>query len=245
MNNKIIEIKNLKKSFNDSHILDNISFNINKGEIICIIGTSGCGKSTLLNIISGLDDDYEGNIKYYFDKNNIGYMLQEPALFPWLSIKKNALIGANIKKLNKENDISHLLKKYKLEEHNNDYPDKISGGMKQRVALIRTISLNPELLLLDEPFAALDYQTRLNIEKDVYSIIKENNLTAIIITHDLSEAISLADKVIVLSNKPSHIKNIYDINLDDKKDPISNRKDKNFTYYYELLGKDLDLFENK
>ncbi len=245
-NRNILEVHKLSKTFvgknEKTNVLDNISFDVNAGEILCIVGTSGCGKSTLLNIISGLDNNYEGNIKYNFDKEKIGYMLQDSALFPWLSIFNNANLACKIKDINNENYINYLLQRYGLNDFKNKYPDKLSGGMKQRVALIRTISFKPELLLLDEPFAALDYQTRLSISKDVYELIKENNITAIIITHDISEAISLADRVIVLSKRPSHIKNMYEIKLDNKKDPISNRSDNRFSYYYELIGKDLDVF---
>ena len=247
MKNKVLEIKNLSKSYisnsNDIKVLDNISFDVFKGEILCIVGTSGCGKSTLLNIISGTDNCYDGVIKYNINKDNIGYMFQEPALFPWLNIRKNSSVGCDIKKIDSEDYINKLLDRYGLIDFENKYPNNLSGGMKQRVALIRTISLKPSLLLLDEPFAALDYQTRLSISKDVYNVIKENNTTAIIITHDISEAISMADRVIVLSKRPTHIKNIYDIKLDHKADPVSNRKDSKFALYYELLGKDLDLFE--
>ena len=244
-NNKILKVNKLSKIFENrneiTHVLDNISFNLNEGEILCIVGTSGCGKSTLLNIIAGLDDKYTGDIMYNFNKDKIGYMLQDSALFPWLSINDNANLACNIKSFDNKDYIDYLIHRYGLDAYKNEYPDKLSGGMKQRVALIRTIAFKPKLLLLDEPFAALDYQTRLSISNDVYKLIKENNISTIIITHDISEAISLADRVIILSNRPSHIKKIYTINLKSKNNPISNRSDENFLYYYELISKDLDI----
>lgn len=243
----IIEIKNLSKSFvnkkEEVNVLDNINIDIYDNEIVAIVGTSGCGKSTLLNIIDGLDNDYEGSILYHFDKKLIGYMLQEDALFPWLSVIDNANLACKIKKINNQDYVNELIVRYALKDFQKEYPDKLSGGMKQRVALIRTISFKPKLLLLDEPFAALDYQTRLSISKDIYDLIKENKLTTIIITHDISEAISMADRVIVLSKRPSHIKNIYNISLNKKTDPIQNRNDENFSKFYNLILKDLDILE--
>ncbi len=245
---KLLEVKNLSKSYcsikGQIDVLNRISFDLYEKDFLGIVGPSGCGKSSILNIISSLDKEYNGKI-ILKENTKIGYMFQEDALFPWLSIYDNAILGLKISKtLTKENEqyVNNLLKKYRLYDFKDKYPGELSGGMKQRVALIRTISFKPELLLLDEPFAALDYQTRLSISKDVYELIKENNITAIIITHDISEAISLADRVIVLSKRPSHIKNMYEIKLDNKKDPISNRSDNRFSYYYELIGKDLDVF---
>lgn len=249
MKNKLISIKNLTKRFSNKkeivNVLNNISFDVYEGEILSIIGTSGCGKSTILNIISNLIKDYDGYINYYFDKNNIGYMLQSDALFPWLSVDENTKLGCKIKKINNIDYINKLLDRFALKDFKNKYPNELSGGMKQRVSLIRTVSTKPKLLLLDEPFAALDYQSRLSISNDVYNLIKENNITAIIITHDIAEAISLSDRVIVLSKRPSTIKKIYNIKLNNKQDPINNRNDDNFNYYYNLLCKDLDIFEKK
>lgn len=243
MNDKIIEVKNLSKSFDNNLIINNISFDVYKGEIISIVGTSGCGKSTILNILSNTDKNYNGliNIKSI----NIGYMYQEPALFPWFTIKKNAYLACDIKKYNNYNFIDKYLVKYGLKNYLNMYPSSLSGGMKQRLSLIRTLSISPEILLLDEPFGALDYQTRLLIIEDLYKFVKENNITVILITHDISEAISLSDRVIVLSNKPCNIKKIYNIDLINKSTPLFNRQDDNFSYYYENIGKDLDLLNEK
>ena len=249
MNKILFSVNNLSKSFKDNknklNILDGISFDVYEGEIISIIGPSGCGKSTILNIISGLINDYNGKITYNFETSNIGYMFQSDALFPWLTIEKNARLGCLIKKIDNFDYIDLLLKRFKLDLFKDKYPSKLSGGMKQRVSLIRTIGTKPKLLLLDEPFAALDYQSRLSISSDVYKLIKENNITAIIITHDIAEAISLSDRVIVLSSRPATIKNIYNIDLYNKQNPILNRKDKYFNKYYEYLCKDLDIFNSE
>ena len=192
--NKIIEIENLKKYYHDKNgetlAIDNISLDINKGDFISIIGTSGCGKSTLLSILAGLENKSEGTIKYNKKNFKIGYMLQKDSLFPWRTVLENCLIGLEIEqKITKEKKekVISLLEKYGLKEFINKYPSSLSGGMKQRVALIRTLAINPDILLLDEPLSALDYQTRLSLSDDLYKIIKEEKKTAIMVTHDLGE----------------------------------------------------------
>lgn len=242
----ILNVNNLSKTYHSKNgeiiAVNNVSFNVNKEEFVGIIGPSGCGKSSILNIISNLDTKYKGRINV--NKNiKIAYMLQEDALFPWLTILENVLLGLKIKKqLTKENKdyTIMLLKKYGLYEFRNKYPKELSGGMKQRVALIRTLAVKPDILLLDEPFSALDYQTRLKVSDDVYKIIKEEHKTALMVTHDISEAISMCDRIVVLSKRPSIIKKIYDINLENKSTPILNRESPNFTYYYKTLWKEID-----
>lgn len=243
---KIISIENIRKIYHtpreEVNAVDNFSYTLNEGEILAIVGPSGCGKSTILNIISGLDKNYSGNIDY---KDNItfGYMLQVDCLFPFRSIMSNCLLGLEVnKKVNKENikKIEEMLKEYKLYEFKDKYPNVLSGGMRQRVALIRTLALNPNVLLLDEPFSALDYSTRLILSDDVYKIVKENNLSAIMVTHNIEEAVAMADTVIVLTNRPCKIKSIYEINLKNKSLPSVNRRDENFNYYSNLIWKDID-----
>lgn len=244
--NKILSLKNISKTYytlkDETKVLDNISFDVYQNDFIGIIGPSGCGKSTILNIISNLDKDYSGKI--IKDENiKIGYMLQEHALFEWLTILDNALLGLKITKtLNDENKeyVISLLNKYGLKDYINKYPNELSGGMKQRLALIRTLATKPDILLLDEPYSALDYQTRLKVGSDVYNIIKEEKKTAIIVTHDIAEAISMCTKIIVVGAKPATIKNIYDINLQSSTTPIENRKSKYFSYYYDILWKEID-----
>lgn len=243
--NKLLEIKNLSKNYNtklgEIKAIDNISFDVYNQEFLCIIGSSGCGKSTLLNILADLDNFSSGKIIKNKDLK-IGYMLQDDCLLPWLNILDNALLGLDIMNLKTKENINYvkgLLKKYGLEEFLEKYPNQLSGGMRQRVALIRTLAIKPDILLLDEPFSALDYMSRLVVSEDVANIIKQEKKTVIMITHDIAEALSLADRIIVLSKRPAVIKNIYNINLEGNS-PLSRRKAKNFAYYYDLLWKDLD-----
>ena len=244
---KLLDIKNIRKKYHTKKeeilAVDNFSYQLEQGEFISIVGPSGCGKSTILSILSGLIDDYEGEIK----TNNIkmGYMLQQDSLFEFRTILKNCLLGLEIEnKLTEENKkyVLDLINSYGLTDFINCYPANLSGGMGQRVALIRTLATKPDILLLDEPFSALDYQTRLAVSDDVYKILKKEGKTAIMVTHDLAEAISMSDKIIVLSKRPSIIKNIYDIKLNNKSTPIENRKDSKFSYYYDLIWKDIDYY---
>lgn len=248
MKNKLLEIKNLSKTYYTKNgsleAIKDISLDVNQGEFVAIVGSSGCGKSTFLSILSGLENKSAGSI--ISDKDNfvIGYMLQEDALFDWLTIKNNATLGLDIKNIKTKENIEYvenLLKTYDLDSFKNKYPKELSGGMKQRVALIRTLAIKPDLLLLDEPFSALDYQTRLAVSDDVYKIIKQEKKTAIMVTHDLAEAISLADRVVVLSKRPCQIKKIYDIEFTDGLSPIEKRKTREFDDYYEQIWKDLDV----
>ncbi len=244
--NNILNVYNLSKTYHtilgETLAIKDITFDINKDEFVGIIGPSGCGKSSILNLISGLDKDYTGCIN--INKNiKIAYMLQEDALFPWLTIMDNVLLPLKIKNnLTKDNIeyAKNLLKKYDLYEFKDKYPSFLSGGMKQRVALIRTLTLKPDILLLDEPFSALDYQTRLKVSDDVYKIIKNEHKTALIVSHDISECISLCDRIIVLSKRPSIIKNIHEIKLENKSTPIYNRESPNFTEYYKTIWKEID-----
>lgn len=242
---KILKVKDLKKTYQTINgeitAIDNISFDLEENEFLCIVGSSGCGKSTLLNILSNLDNKTEGEV-IMDEFIKVGYMLQDDSLFPWLNILDNACLGLKIsKKKSKENVqyVKSLLTKYGLKDFIYKYPKELSGGMKQRVALIRTLALKPDILLLDEPFSALDYVSRLKVSNDVANIIKNENKTAIMITHDIAEAITLANKVIVLSKRPSKVKKIYEINIDES-NPMEKRKTKAFTKYYDLLWKDLD-----
>lgn len=242
----ILEIKNLRKSYytNNGEILaiNNFSFNLEKGRFIAIVGPSGCGKSTLLSILCGLDNKTDGTISIK-DDVKIGYMLQEDALLPWRNILKNCTLALEVSKNdNKENinRIKELLTKYGLKDFMYKYPNQLSGGMRQRVALIRTLATNPDILLLDEPYSALDYQTRLSLSDDIYKIIKEQNKSVIMVTHDIAEAISMADEIIIMSNRPANIKRIVKIDLTESSTPINNRKCKEFSYYYDMIWKEID-----
>lgn len=246
--NNLLEIKNLSKIYHtktsEIFALDNITFNVKEKEFISIVGPSGSGKSTILTILANILEKSSGEINFNIKNPKIGYMLQEDALFPWRTVLENACLGLEIKKdLTKENkqNVINLLKKYGLSDFINNYPNSLSGGLKQRVALIRTLALNPDILLLDEPFSALDYQTRLALSDDLKNIIENENKTAIMVTHDIAEAISMSDKVIIISNRPGKVKNIIDINLEKKGTPTENRKDKNFNMYYDMIWKELDI----
>ena len=242
----ILKVKNLRKTYhtknNEILAVDNFSFNLKQGEFVAIVGPSGCGKSTILSILCGLDNASSGKIE--IDKSlKFGYMLQGDNLFDWRTIYKNCLLGLELEnKLTKKNldYVNNLLDTYGLKDFKKAYPHNLSGGMRQRVSLIRTLATKPDILFLDEPFSALDYQTRLAVSDDVYKIIKKYKKSAIMVTHDLSEAISMADRVIVLTSRPSTIKNIYEIKLTNKGTPIQNRKAKEFAYYYDKIWKDID-----
>lgn len=246
--NNILVIENLTKIYHskDSETLaiKDLSLNIKEGEFVAIVGPSGCGKSTLLSILCNLEKKSEGNIIFPKKNLTVGYMLQEDSLFPWLNILDNSLLGLKIQKQltkEKKETVLKLLETYGLKDFTKKYPKNLSGGMRQRVALIRTLATNPDILLLDEAFSALDYQTRLAVSDDVWKIIKKEKKTTIMITHDVAEAISMADRVIVLTNRPAKVKKTYTIELTDKSSPINNRKCKEFSKYYETIWKDIDL----
>ena len=201
MKNKILEINNLQKNYHDDYdeiiAINDISLNIYEIEFLSIVGPSGCGKSTLLSILANLEKKTSGTINYLKKNIRVGYMLQDDCLFPWRTILDNCLIGLEINnasnKKNKDKVIS-LLNKYGLGDFMNKYPSSLSGGMRQRVALIRTLATDPDILLLDEPFSALDYQSRLKLSDDIYKIIKEENKTVVMVTHDLGEVMYLINE---------------------------------------------------
>lgn len=246
MKNILLKIKNLKKNYHtpkeEIEAIEDFSFDLCENEFVAIVGPSGCGKSTILSILSGIENMSSGDIKN-LNNSSIGYMLQSDNLFEWRTILENCLLGLEINdKLNEENKkyVLSLLETYGLKDFINSYPSNLSGGMRQRASLIRTLATRPDILLMDEPFSALDYQTRLAVSDDVFNIIKKEKKSVIMVTHDIAEAISMADKVIVLSKRPTKIKKIFDINLSNKSNPINNRKSKEFSYYYDLIWKEID-----
>ncbi len=245
---KLIKIKNLTKNYHtkakEIQAIDNISFDINDSEIVSIIGPSGCGKSTLLNILTDLDKPSSGTIEKK-DNLKIGYMMQNDCLLPWLTVIDNATLGLKLKSIKNEENIEYvntLLDRYGLKEFANDYPKNLSGGMRQRLALIRTLAIKPDILFLDEPFSKLDYTTRLSISDDVFKIIKELNISAILITHDVKEATMLSNRIIVLSKRPAIIKEIItlpeDDNIPSKKERLTNY-DEIINSIWELIKDDL------
>lgn len=250
----ILELKNVNYAYHsvggETYALSNISFQVAKGEFIAIVGPSGCGKSTLLSLISGLMDPESGSILLHGKdiKNahaDIGYMLQKDHLFEWRTIYSNVLLGLEIQKKVSKNSkklIDKMLKDYGLSKFKNAKPSELSGGMRQRAALIRTLALEPDLLLLDEPFSALDYQTRLSVCNDIATIIRKEHKTAILVTHDLSEAISVADRVIVLSSRPAKIKTIIPVHFDiPDRSPMKCRNAPEFKDYFNQIWKELNV----
>ncbi len=251
---EVLKLEDVNKTYQakngEIEALKNINFSVKDGEFVSIIGPSGCGKSTLLSIIAGLEEKSSGKI--YIDNvetenvsSKIGYMLQKDSLLEWRTIYNNVIIGLEItNRKTKENEeyVKELLKKYNLYEFKDKYPTQLSGGMRQRVALIRTLAIRPEILLLDEAFSALDYQTRIMVTKDIYGILKNENITTVMVTHDISEAISMSDRVIVLSKRPATVKEIYNIDFEiENRDPMNARKSPKFSKYFDSLWKELDV----
>ena len=233
----------------ETYALSDISFQVQEGEFIAVIGPSGCGKSTLLSLIAGLLPPERGSILLngsspQSQKGKIGYMLQKDLLFEWRTVYRNVILGLEIQhRLTKESreNIEKMLKDYGLWRFRNARPSELSGGMRQRAALIRTLALNPSLLLLDEPFSALDFQTRLSVCDDVTGILRARKKTAILVTHDLSEAVSVADRVIVLSKRPARIRRILPLRFEQPElSPFERRSAPEFRDYFNLLWKELN-----
>ena len=223
----------------ETKVLNNVSFDFKDENITTIIGPSGCGKSTILNLIAGLIKPTRGTI---IKTTNIGYMFQKDNLFEWLNILDNVLIGLKIQKKMTEENIKYakdLLIKYGLKEFISSYPNELSGGMRQRVSLIRALVTKPKLLLLDEPFSALDSQTRIIVSNDIYKIIKELKIQTILVTHDISEAISLSDQIIILSERPSTIIKSIPIKFNDIT-PNERRKNIKFAQYFDEVWSEIN-----
>jgi len=250
----IVEVHNLGMKYQslngEINALENINLSVKEGEFISIVGPSGCGKSTLLSLISGLIAPTSGKVlingkEVLKTSRDVGYMLQKDHLFDWRTIYENVILGLEITKtLTQEtkNYALELLRTYGLLEFKDKYPEQLSGGMRQRAALIRTLAVRPQILLLDEAFSALDYQTRLAVTDDIYKIIKKENKTAILVTHDIAESISMADRVVVLTKRPGRIKNIHEIKLScPERTPLCSREAPEFRYYFNQIWKELDV----
>ena len=251
---KVVEIKNVSMNYHtlkgETQAVTNLSLDIYNGEFVSIVGPSGCGKSTLLSLISGIIKPTSGSILVNGAKvnglsQNVGYMLQKDHLFEWRTILRNVTLGLEIQnKYNEETvkNAERLLEEYGLGDFKNHYPKQLSGGMRQRAALIRTLATNPDILLLDEPFSALDYQTRLAISEEIWLIIKKEMKTAILVTHDISEAVASSDRVVVLTKRPAEVNSIHEINLTcSVKSPIKCREASEFRYYFNTIWKELDV----
>lgn len=228
--------------------LSDITFSVNSGDFVAIVGPSGCGKSTLLNLLAGLLTPESGNIRLFGRpmtpqlRYHIGYMLQSDQLLEWRTIYKNVMLGLEIRHQVADDTKAYarqLLKDYGLENFMNARPSQLSGGMRQRAALVRTLVLKPDLLFLDEPFSALDYQTRLHVGNDIGTIIRKEKKTAIMVTHDLSEAVSMADRIIILSKRPGRIQKIVSAKFPDALTPMERRNTDEFKNYFNLIWEEL------
>lgn len=252
--NEILCVEGVDKKYHtksgEIDVLKNFSLSIYKGEFLSIVGESGCGKTTVLSLIAGLIKPSGGTITLENSEvaghsDKIAYMLQRDHLFEWRTIEQNIMLGLQIqKKCTKEarQKALALLEKYGLGEFKNYHPRQLSGGMRQKAALIRTLAVDPEILLLDEPFSSLDYQTRLILSNEIAEIIKNEHKTAVLVTHDISEAISMSDRVLVLSQRPATVKAAFDISFENKNlTPIEKRNDPLFQRYFDLIWKELAL----
>lgn len=230
----------------ETEAVRDLTATVDEGEFVALVGPSGCGKTTLLSMIAGLLPPTNGSVTLDGEPVSakagmVGYMLQRDNLFEWRTIESNVLLGLDIqKKLTPENrrDAIHMLEKYGLGEFRNHYPTQLSGGMRQRAALIRTLAFKPRLLLLDEPFSAVDFQTRMTVCDDVYSIIKSERKTAVLVTHDISEAVSMADRIIVLTKRPATVKTIFKIDI-DASSPLKKRENPRFSEWFDRVWKEV------
>lgn len=251
----LLEVRDVSLSYHtpsgETAALSHISFDLMPGEFLAVVGPSGCGKSTLLNVICGLLAPEQGSVlmngtSVSRGDPRMGYMLQKDHLLEWRTIYKNVLLGLEVRREltpEKLSYIEKMLHTYGLDKFRSARPSQLSGGMRQRAALIRTLALKPELLLLDEPFSALDYQTRLNVSDDIGKILKKENKPAILVTHDISEAISMADRVIILTKRPASVAKIVSINLDiENRAPLSSRNAPDFKSYFNLIWKELNQY---
>jgi NitT/TauT family transport system ATP-binding protein len=255
MENSLLRLDNISLVYHtlkeETDAVDNFNLSVGEGEFIALVGPSGCGKTTILSLISGIISPTSGGL--YLSgaaisgpRSDIGYMLQKDQLFEWRTIWQNLILGLEIQNKKTPENLKYtenLLVKYGLKDFKNYYPKQLSGGMRQRVALIRTLALNPKILLLDEPFSALDYQTRLKVCDDVYGIIKNENKTALLVTHDISEAISMADKIAILTPRPAAVCRMHETNLSAIKTPLLRRESPSFAGQFEQIWKELNVNE--
>lgn len=250
-----IQIQGVSKSFvsatgEDIQVLAEVSMQIKKQEFFSIVGPSGCGKSTIFNIIAGLLKPTNGKVIVCGEEidqttGHVGYMMQKDLLLPWRSILDNVTLGLEVKGMSKKDrsDIAmDYLDRYGLASFAGAYPSTLSGGMRQRVALIRTLVTQPDIILLDEPFSALDYQTRLILEDEILSILKSEGKTGVLITHDIEEAIAISDRIAVMSKRPTTVKQVYDIGLASQYgSALKARSDQKFKQYFESIWSELDI----
>jgi len=240
-----ISVNNLYKSFGEIRVLNGVNLNITKGSFTSIIGPSGCGKTTLLDALVGITSLDSGSIDIK-DNYSIGYLQQGYHLLKWRTLEENVLLGIELNQELTNKPVEYYLEKFGLEKFKNKYPQQLSGGMKQRACLIRTLCLNPSLLLLDEPFVSLDFDIKFLIQRELIEYQKRNNATIIMVTHDLEDAIALSDQVVVLTKKPTSVKTKVDIHLDlEIKDPVEARKAVGFRSYFTHFIDELKYMEHE
>ena len=250
---EVLKFKNVGLTYQtdsgEVEALRDINFEVTDGELVSVIGPSGCGKTTILSLIAGLVTPTKGCILLNGQKMNedtasgVGYMLQRDSLLDWRTIYSNTQLGLEFCGKLEDNyleNVDDLLKTYGLWDFKDKYPRELSGGMRQRVALIRTLAIKPDILLLDEAFSALDYQTRLLVVDDVYNILRQEHKSAVMVTHDIAEGISMADRVIVLSKRPGTISQNIKLNFNKEKTPLERRSLSEFQEYFNLIWKEFD-----
>jgi len=250
----VISLDGVKKTFSGRdgeliEVIKDITLDIKQEEFVSIVGPSGCGKSTMFNIIASLLEPTDGSITLCGSDPicgaRIGYMLQRDLLFPWRTIIDNVCLGLEVQGMPKRRRYElarEQLSRYGLADFADQYPSTLSGGMRQRVALIRTLITEPDLILLDEPFSALDYQTRLVLEEEIVSILKENHKTVVLITHDIGEAIAMSDRVAVMTQRPTSVKKVYDVGLSRELGScLKARSDVRYQTLFDRIWDDLDI----
>lgn len=247
---KNVSLKYLAES-GETHALEDISLAVKQGEFLGIVGPSGCGKSTLLSLVSGLITPTSGEVTVCGQKvtgpkgGKAAYMLQQDCLLDWRTVEGNALLGLEIMgRLTAEsrNRTLSLLKEYGLAEFGHLFPRQLSGGMRQRVALVRTLATKPAICLLDEPFSALDYTSRLTLQDDVWSILQDQGVTCILVTHDIPEAIAMCDRIIVISKRPGRIKLEMQMDLAQHgQSPMAKRQSPDFRSYFSRIWEEMEL----
>lgn len=250
--NEVLKMDNVSHVYHsksgETKAIDRMSFEVKEGEFFGIVGPSGSGKTTLLSLLAGILKPSSGEIVRRISPAEIGYMLQRDHLFEWRTIEDNILLGLEIRRIKSKEAVDYalsLLNKYALGDFKHKKPSELSGGMRQRVALIRTLALRPKLVLLDEPFSALDYQTRLTVAEDVRKIITEEGITAILVTHDISEAIALCDRIAVLSSRPSRVKKIFENTIEKNLSSIEKREHSDFASIFRNVWKELEFTDEK
>jgi len=251
-----LSVRSVKTSFHgkagEVRVLDDLSFDINARDFVSIIGPSGCGKTTIFNIIAGLVEPDSGTLLYHGEeieslRGRVGYMMQKDLLFPWRTVLQNVLLGLEMRGVDRAEAMATArqhIAAFGLSGFESAYPKTLSGGMRQRVALIRTLIMTPDILLLDEPFSALDYQTRLYLEGVLKDAVETYHKTVILVTHDIDEAVALSKRVVVLSGRPARVKTVHDIEI-AAASPIAARSDSRFSGYFHTLCAELDIQTEK